>query len=1329
MREIKDNNFESQTIAAQQNRKERDYWLNQLAGEIVKSRFPYDRPIPLVEETKPEQMAIVFPEPVSSRLNKISGGYDPNLYMILMAGVILLLDKYTGNRDIIVGTPVLKQAVERNFINTLLVIRSQVTGQMTFKEFSLRLKQTIKEAVENQNYPIETLVYKLNLEFNHYDFPLFDAAVLLENIHDKNYLHPIKPNILFSFQRDDRGINGSVEYNALLYEKSTIQRIIIHLKKLVQEVIFNSGIKVAQIETLSPEEKKRLLVDFNDNRADFPADQTVYHFLEKHAALEPGRPAIGYNDELLTYSELNNRTNQLARLINRSGIRGGQLLGILLNRSPLMAISILAAWKVGCAYIPIDTNQPVQRIKGMLKDAHAAALLTRAGHLHQELEGTPDLRLIVLDDDRHQETMRRQDRSNPGWAGDMKELSYIIYTSGSMGTPKGAMVEHIGMMNHIQGKINDLHLTGKSIIGQNASHCFDISVWQFFTSLVLGGKTMIYPDECVLEPVRFLAELIADKVTILEVVPSYLSVLLSILDMQYKPLPSLECLLVTGETIKPDLARQWFEKYPGIKMVNAYGPTEASDDITHYIMEKAPLTHQVAIGRSLQNMNIYIVDEHMKLCPIGVKGEIVVSGIGVGRGYLNDPGKTHQAFMKDPFTHGNGKGARLYKTGDLGCWRPDGIIDFFGRKDYQVKIRGYRIELEEIEKKLVNYQGIREAVVIEKEKNGNEINPGVEKFLCGFITADEKLDPAKIKAYLEEMLPGYMVPGYIEQIEQIPLTPNGKVNRKALAQLEITVEEEELAAASNVIQEKLVQIWAEVLALETGAIGIDSNFFLLGGHSIRATLLAAKINKEFNTNIQLKHIFERPTIKTFSKLLKQSASREQYIPIEPVEKKEYYPLSAAQTRLFFIQQVNPETTAYNLPMVFEYEGMLEKDRFEAAVKKLIARHESFRTSFEIVGELPVQEIHNQVEFEIEYYQEKSMSMDEISRNFVRSFDLSRAPLLRMALIETGREKCVLMIDVPHIIVDYGSQPILFKDFFSFYTGKQLPPLKLQYKDYSEFQNSKKEQERIKKQEEYWLKEFQGEIPRLQFPTDFPRPERLSYKGSKMYLGIDTELTGKIKKLVQETGTTLFMVLLAVYNILLSKYTGKEDIVVGTPGAGRNHADLQNIIGMFINMMALRNFPARDKAFGKFLIEVKEKCVNAYDHENYQYDELVRKLGLQGDLNMNPLFDVTIQVINVEEVLTESDDSKFKPYGFEHKRSLFDLQLEVFEVDDKLSMTLIYSTELFKKSTVEKIAKHYIEILEQVVMDTDTRLKDIKISHGLSNIKSSLTREESMSFEF
>ncbi|MCP4158031.1 MAG: amino acid adenylation domain-containing protein, partial [bacterium] len=484
---------------------------------------------------------------------------------------------------------------------------------------------------------------------------------------------------------------------------------------------------------------------------------------------KPEAIALVFDGEKMTYGELNERANRLARHLSGLGVGEDQLVGILLDRCPLMVESILATWKAGGAYIPIDPHYPPQRVLEILEDSSVKALISREIFLDSELEDTYTGNIVRPGT--QEDVLELPDPSNLDLPITMNSLAYVIYTSGSTGKPKGVMVEHIGMMNHIYAKVNDLELTDKSIIAQNASHTFDISVWQFFSALVTGGRTVIYPNELVLDPERFIAQVKEDRVSILEVVPSYLSVMLETLDVQYETFDHLEFLLVTGETVKPPLIEAWFEKYPGIKVVNAYGPTEASDDITHHIMAQAPCRERVSIGKTVQNLNIYIVDKGMNLCPIGVKGEICVSGVGIGRGYLNDLQKTKKAFGEDPFA--TDKGIRLYWTGDFGCWLPDGTIDFFGRKDTQVKIRGFRIELEEIENKLTGHPSVKDAVVVVKEDIGSQ-------YLCAYVVFSGAADIPTLKEFLTASLPAYCVPAHFVELDRFPLTPNGKLDRKAL---------------------------------------------------------------------------------------------------------------------------------------------------------------------------------------------------------------------------------------------------------------------------------------------------------------------------------------------------------------------------------------------------------------------------------------------------------------------------------------------------------------------------------------------------------------------
>ncbi|MCP4157633.1 MAG: amino acid adenylation domain-containing protein, partial [bacterium] len=674
-------------IAAGQSLEEKKYWLNKLAGELERSAFPGDKTPVAGNKRQMGNVNFLFSDELFERAMTICGGDSPTLHMILVAGLALLLNKYTGSRDIIITTPIDSQETDGEYINTLLPLRIFTGGDNTFKELLYQVKDTIDEAIENQNYPVEVLVCdELGLSFDH-DHSLFDVAILLENIQDKEYISHIGFNMIFSFVQTPGSIRWEIEFNTLLYEKSTIERIARHFSNLLKETLFNADSVLVEIGLLSGEEKKQLLEEFNDTQTLWPTHRAVHQLFQHQVERNPENPALESGSQRRTYGRLNGNANRLARLLIRSGIGEDRTVGILLNRSVYMVESILAVWKAGGAYIPIDCNYPPGRISEILKDSAAPVLITLARHLQPGVEEKYNGTIIKPDEEMNR--LKEEDNSNPNREINMNSLAYVIYTSGSTGRPKGVMVEHKGMLNHMQAKIADLALTPDSIVAQNASHTFDISVWQFFSALAVGGKTILYPYDIIMDPEQFIHRVIADGITILEVVPSYLGVLLDSFSLTGQTFRTLEYLLVTGEAVKPELVNRWFRMFPRVKMMNAYGPTEASDDITHYVLEKELSVERVPIGKPLQNLDIYIVDKEMNLLPVNVKGEICVSGIGVGRGYLNDAGKTQQAFHSDPFKPG--KENRLYKTGDFGRWLPDGNIEFFGRMDYQVKIRGFRI--------------------------------------------------------------------------------------------------------------------------------------------------------------------------------------------------------------------------------------------------------------------------------------------------------------------------------------------------------------------------------------------------------------------------------------------------------------------------------------------------------------------------------------------------------------------------------------------------------------------------------------------------------------
>jgi amino acid adenylation domain-containing protein len=648
----------------------------------------------------------------------------------------------------------------------------------------------------------------------------------------------------------------------------------------------------------------------------------------------------------------------------------------------------------------------------------------------------------------------------------------------------------------------------------------------------------------------------------------------------------------------------------------------------------------------------------------------------------------------------------------------DRNIEFLGRIDHQVKIRGFRIELGEIESQLLTHEEIREAVVMAKaDKRGN-------KCLCAYIVPDtaHELDISKLRNRLSANFPDYMIPRYFVPMEKIPLTPNGKVDRKVLPEPDI-ISGKDYTAPGNRSEQVLVGIWAETLGIEEGKIGIDTNFFQVGGHSLKAILLISRIHREFNTKIPLVEIFKRPDIRGLAEFI-GSKAKERYVSIEAVESKEFYPLSSAQKRLYFLHQFEPGSTVYNLPVVMELRGPVDISRFENTFRKLIRRHESLRTSFEMVGEKPVQRIHEHVEFEIEYFAADERSPGQtrtflatgfkdhhsslIIHHFIRAFHLSNAPLLRVGLAKLEEKKYILLADMHHIISDGMSSQVLVQDFSAFYAAKRLPEIKLQYREYVEWQNLEKLNKEIQKQGEYWRNEFEGEIPVLELPTDYARPPVQVFEGNGINFEINKETSDALKALALDTGTTLYIVLLAIYTILLAKLTGREDIVIGTPVAGRWHASLEKIIGMFVNTLALRNYPSGEKRFLDFLGEVKDIALKGFENQEYQYEDLVEDVVATRDVSRNPLFDTMLVLQNFQLKKIEIPGLKLIPYEYENKTSKFDLSLTAVEIEEKLLFIFEYCTKLFKRETIERFIVYFKNIVISIVENKNRGISGLEI---------------------
>jgi amino acid adenylation domain-containing protein len=859
------------------------YWRRQLGGRLPVLELPADHPRPAIQSNRGARKSANLPSPLSDALKELSAREGTTLFMTLLAAFKVLLHRYSGQADMIVGSPVSGRNLTEVegligfFLNTL-ILRTDLSDDPTFRELLHRVRETVLAAFAHQVIPFEELLRELHPERSTSHAPLFQVLFVL---HDPTPGHLVLPGVdvsrlpvqrgttqfeLSLIVRDrQQGLSTTLSYNTDLFEAPTIARMLGHYQALLESSVADPDQRVSQLPLLTKPERQQLLVDWNRTGTRFPRQRCFHELFEEQVARAPDRIAVTCSGASLTYQQLNARANRLANLLLQKGVGPDVVVAVLDQRGIDLMVGFLAILKAGGAYLPLDPRHPPQRHFQILSQSQAALILTQSPFLPALSQATETLDSgarpgILLLADLAQHPAEADDlplRCTPD------DLAYVIYTSGSTGLPKGAMVEHKGMLNHLFAKITDLELTGHDLVAQNASQTFDISVWQFLAALLVGGQVAILPDEVAYDPQALLQQVASQRISILETVPSVLRLLLDdvvVPGAAHLDLSALRWLIPTGEALPPNLARQWLTCFPDIPLLNAYGPTECSDDVTHYPIFKPPAPDVVhmPIGRPIANMRMYVLDEHLQPVPIGVSGELCVAGIGVGRGYLNDPEHTAEVFLNDPFS--SNPTARLYRTGDLVRYLPDGNIEFLGRLDYQVKIRGFRIELGEIEAVLADHPNVREVILTVNQATDSD------EQLVAYVVPETGQEPsaAELRAFLRDKLPDYMIPALWVILEAFPLTPNGKVDRKALPEPNWT--NHELASASaaprSAVEEVLASIFGEVLNLDQ--VGVHDNFFDLGGHSLLATRVISRVRDALHADVALFTLFEAPTIAALS---------------------------------------------------------------------------------------------------------------------------------------------------------------------------------------------------------------------------------------------------------------------------------------------------------------------------------------------------------------------------------------------------------------------------------------------------------------------------------
>ena len=1300
----------------------KEYWTRQFDGGMPLLQLATDKARPRIRTYHGEVINRVIDPGLYKGMQAISQEQDATLFMGLLATVNALLYRYTDQEDIVIGTPIAgREHIDLEdqiglYINTL-ALRIRFTGEDSFRALLENVKKTAFGAYEHQVYPFDELVDELGLQRDMSRNPLFDVMMVLQDsaiydIEQRQGLGGLKVtgykgsdqvvskfDLLFTFEETGERLRLRIEYNSDLYNRNTADRLANHLVQLIAAIIANPSTPVQQLDYLSEKEKRQLLVEFNDTAVDYPRDATIVDLFEEQARKTPGNTAVAFEDKSLTYKELDDRSGQLALYLRTAyDVLTGDRIGIVLDRSEMVILAILAVLKAGAVYVPIDPAYPAARKKFIIRDAGINVLITHSDDTtdldHYEgrvfsIGGRPVISDVPV---RSPEVQIYPDSP-----------AYVMYTSGSMGMPKGVIVEHGGVVRLVKSA-NYIDLTGEEVLLSTGAPSFDATTFEFWGMLLNGGKLIICPKEVLLSEDRLAAEIRENGVTTMWFTSGWLN---QLVDKDPGIFAGLRTLLAGGDRLSPAHINILLLRYPGLRIINGYGPTENTTFSLTYPVS-APLEN-IPVGKPISNSTAYVIDSRQQLVPVGVIGEICVGGVGLARGYLNKPQLTTERFVANPFKEGE----RIYRTGDLGRWLPDGNIEFEGRTDEQVKIRGFRVEPEEIERTLQSHPDIDSAVVVARFCQNDE------KELVAYVVSKGTINIGDLQKYIAGTLPHYMVPNHFVRVEALPLTVNGKVDKRKLPDPDGPGMSAgaEYIAPRNKVEEKLVGIWQELLGKMK--VGVRDDFFELGGHSLKVTRLASQIYKVFAVKLTFNELFTRTTAEDQAQLIMQ-VKKTIFSGIPPAARQPHYPLSSSQRRLWVLSQFEDGNTAYNMPGAYVMEGNLDQGALEYAFAALIERHEILRTVFKEDEQEDIRQFIRTPEetgFRIISRDLEQEAVQElVEASFTQPFDLSAGPLLRAELYRVSGNKWVLAYVMHHIAGDGWSMGILIDELMVLYNTRlrgeenPLPRLPIQYKDFATWQQNQMAGESLMEDRAYWVRQFEGEIPVLALPGDRIRPAIKSYKGAVIRRKLSPELVKGIKDLSRDQGGTLFMGLLAAINTLLYRYTNQEDIIIGSPIAGREHIDLEGQLGFYVNTLALRSRFRGENSYRELFDNIRQTTLDAYRHQAYPFDELVDTLDLRRDMSRSALFDVMVILQNAGAYTMEERSVgglKVTPYeGIPEAVSKFDLVFDFAEAGDAIQARIEYNSDIYEKQTIERLADHLEQLLQAIVKHPETPINQL-----------------------
>ncbi|WP_437561756.1 amino acid adenylation domain-containing protein [Sorangium sp. So ce542] len=1329
---------------------ERAYWKARLDG-LPRLDLGAERRRPAASPFAGGTVRFSLPAPHVEAALAAARAENATLFVALAAVYAALLHRTTGQEDLGIGVVVANrsrpehQEIVGFFANTV-VLRVDLSGRPTYRELVRRVRRTMAEAMEHAELPFDEVARAAGAGRPGERDALVQASFVLESVAEPPagaegaLWRPVlwspdgavegtaKFDLGLSVARFDgeRGeLAAALEYREDRFARDEIERMAGHLEVLLRSAAEDPDRPIDELALLPPDEERYLIAGCNDTAAPVPEGVCFHDLFRQQAAQTPDRIAAACGDLRLSYAELDRLSDQVARALAARGIGPDRLVALLTRRDLDFLVLALGAFKAAGAYVPLDPAHPARRNADILTRAGGPPLLVGdaiPGALRDEIVAACAAAPEALSAGE----LLAEGAAAPGAAparARPEHLAYVIFTSGSTGAPKGAMVEHRGMLNHLFAKVRSLGLGPSDVVAQTAPVSFDISVWQLLCALLAGGTCRLVPDEIATDPARLL-EAVGDLgITVLEIVPSLLRGALDELESRpsFRPrLDGLRWLVLTGEALPPDLARRWLALFPRIPLMNAYGPTECSDDVAQHVLAEPPPEDAayVPIGLPIQNTQLYVLDRRRRPVPLGVAGELYVGGDGVGRGYLHDPERTAAAFLPDPFAPG--AGARLYRTGDLVRRLPGGELVFLGRIDHQIKLRGFRIELGEIEAAIARCAGIRDVVVVAREDA-----PGDPRLVAYVVPEAPSFDPGDLKEQLSSRLPAYMIPAAIVPLDALPLSANGKVDRKALPAPAWGAAGELAArtAPRTGLEQAIAEVWRAVLGVDR--VGAHDDFFAIGGHSLSATRAAARLRDVLGVDVAVRSIFEAPTVARLAALVEQQTrggARPAPRPISPAPREGEVALSFAQQRLWFLDQLEPESATYNVPAALRLRGALDPQALGRAIAEVVRRHEVLRATLHAVDGRPVQRFHGAPEAwplplvdlsGLPAPEREASARRRASEEAARPFDLSQGPLLRAALFRIAPDDHVLLVTLHHIASDGWSLGVLAGELTAAYEAfarkeePRLRPLPLQYADYAAWQRQELTRDLLQAEREVWRRRLDG-APPLELPTDRPRPAARSSRGRTHRFELPRDLTAALRRRSQELGATLFMTLLAGFEALLHRYSGQEDFCVGTPVAGRGRAELEPLIGLFVNTLVLRARLDGDPSFEELVGRVKADALEAYAHQDLPFEIVVDALAVERDLRRNPLFQVMFALQNVPPPALSLPGVEVSPVELDVEQARFDLTLFLTESGDAIEGALEFDLDLFDPATVARLAGHYETILRAAAAAPSSRVGELPL---------------------